>query len=163
MTSERSSTFPGATREAAEAAYYADASVMARMGYTPASEEWSAVDGEHVLSVRYRYDPEQAPVVLRAIAEAESEALAVAKEEAEEEAEGRPSSPPSQPLPAAQGLRRGRTELIVGLLPAIVAGGGAWWLVVRPLFGDPLLALSIVAFALAGLFIEERVALPATR
>ena len=49
--------YRGDTREAAEAAYHADAHVMARMGFAPSSEDWSSVLQE-VLTVRYVYAPE---------------------------------------------------------------------------------------------------------
>ena len=69
---ERSSVYRGATHEAAEAAYHADASTMARMGYAPTAEDWKIVM-EQVLTVRYVHAPERAPAVLTAIAQVEAE------------------------------------------------------------------------------------------
>jgi hypothetical protein len=70
MNQERS--YRATTRAAAEAAYHADARGMVRMGYAPASEDWST-ELEQVLTVRYIHAPEQAPAVLQALAEVEAE------------------------------------------------------------------------------------------
>jgi len=72
MAHERSSEYHGATREDAEAAYHADARAMAKMGYAPASEDWSSVV-EEVLTVRYVHAPELRSAVLEAVAMAEAE------------------------------------------------------------------------------------------
>jgi len=63
---ERASQYRGVSVDEARAAYYADARAMSRMGYAPASEEWSTVL-EHVLTVRYVYEPGRQPAVLAAL------------------------------------------------------------------------------------------------
>jgi hypothetical protein len=63
---ERASEYRGQSVDEARAAYYADARAMSRMGYAPASEEWSTVL-EHVLTVRYVFEPGRQPAVLAAL------------------------------------------------------------------------------------------------
>jgi len=69
---ERSSEYRGKTLDDARAAYHADARAMSRMGYAPASEEWSTVL-EHVLTVHYVFEPEQRPAVIAALDEIEAQ------------------------------------------------------------------------------------------
>jgi hypothetical protein len=69
---QRSSEYRGKTLEEARAAYHADARAMSRMGYAPTSEDWSTVL-EHVLTVRYVFEPERQPAVLAALDEIEAE------------------------------------------------------------------------------------------
>jgi hypothetical protein len=69
---ERSSVYRGVSLDEARAAYHADARAMSRMGYAPTSEEWSTVL-EHVLTVRYVYEPERQPAVLAALDAIEAE------------------------------------------------------------------------------------------
>jgi hypothetical protein len=68
---ERASEYRGKTLDDARAAYHADARAMSRMGYAPASEEWSTVL-EHVLTVHYVFEPERQPAVLAALDEIEA-------------------------------------------------------------------------------------------
>jgi len=69
---ERSSEYHGKTLDDARAAYHADARAMSRMGFAPTSEEWSTVL-EHVLTVRYVFEPERRPAVLAALDEIEAQ------------------------------------------------------------------------------------------
>jgi len=64
------------TRDEALQAYYADALVMARMGYAPKSERWKTVKGEQVLVVGYVVAPDETPAVLEALAQADAHAPA---------------------------------------------------------------------------------------
>lgn len=69
---DRSSVYRGSSPEEARATYHADARVMSRMGYAPDAEQWSTVL-EHVLTVRYVYEPSRQPAVLAALEEIEGE------------------------------------------------------------------------------------------
>ena len=71
MTEDWSSVYRGATREAAESAYHADARTRVREGYVPAAEDWSMALGQQVLTVRYVYAPDETAAVLEALASAE--------------------------------------------------------------------------------------------
>jgi len=55
------------------AAYYADALVMARMGYAPKSERWKTAKEHQVLVVGYVLAPDETPAVLEALAQAEAD------------------------------------------------------------------------------------------
>ena len=70
----RSSTYRGASRDAAAKAYVADAQVMARMGYVSDAEVWST-ELEHVLSIRYVHAPDRVPAALEAVARAAATTL----------------------------------------------------------------------------------------
>src|SRR5690349_23546806 len=80
---ERSSEYRGTSLDAARAAYHADARAMSRMGFAPTSEEWSTVL-EHVLTVRYVYEPGRQPAVLAALDAIEAEPAASPAEPAPE-------------------------------------------------------------------------------
>ncbi len=149
MNQERSSAYRGATREAAEAAYHADARVMARMGYTPASEDWSTAR-EQVLTVRYVHAPEQASAVLEALAEAET---------VRSSATFQPPRPvPNRRLGRAAGLYEMQTlevKLAVGEIAGIAGGIALWWLLAGPILGDNpiLLFLGLFGLGFAGMLI----------
>ena len=153
-TQQRSSVYRGATREVAEAAYHADARVMVRMGYAPASEDWSTVL-EQVLMVHYVHAPERASAVLDALSEAEAERAV----------------PGPLPAPVLRtGLERaaGRYEvqtlevkLTVGAITGIAAGVALWTFLAGSIFGDNLILLFVSMFGLgfAGLLIGAMVTL----
>lgn len=63
--------YRGDTRDYAERWYHQDARTLAGQGYAPSAEEWSMALGQHVLTVRYIHEPDQASVVLSALDGAE--------------------------------------------------------------------------------------------
>ena len=130
----------------AEAAYYADARGMARMGYAPTSEDWSTVV-EEVLTVRYVHAPELSSAVLDAVASAEAER----------------TIPPRSPRFAAleKGLRqvlsralllfdRLTTELKVTLcaIAGMAVGIAVWLLLGIAVFGHNPIMLFVSMFTL---------------
>ena len=147
MAHERSSEYRGATREDAESAYHADARTMARMGYAPASEDWSSVV-EEVLTVRYVHAPELRSAVLEAVAMAEAEQQTLPRRA-------------KRPSAARNALRRvvGRgltlfdrltTELkvTVGAIAGLAAGISLWSLIGPALYVENAFMLFISLFTL---------------
>ena len=61
--------YRGATREDAERTYHQDARTRAEAGFAPVSEDWTTALGQHVLTVRYRLDPEASKDTLQALDE----------------------------------------------------------------------------------------------
>ena len=68
----RASVYRGLSVDEARAAYYADARAMSRMGFVPTTEDWSTVL-EHVLTVRYVFEPDRQPAVIAALDQMEAE------------------------------------------------------------------------------------------
>ena len=62
-----SAAYRGPSREDAERAYHQDAKTRAEAGFAPVSEDWTTALGNHVLTVRYRHDPEAAGETLLAL------------------------------------------------------------------------------------------------
>lgn len=142
-TEQRSSTYRGATREAATAAYHADARAMVRMGYAPASEHWSTVL-EQVLVVRYVHAPEQAGAVLQALTEVEADPTATT---------GQPATVERTLLVRVADLYAGlpmEVRLPLGALSGIAAGI-ALCLLAAAISGDSPDAISLVGFGLIGM------------
>ena len=146
MPEERSSVYRGETREAAEAAYHADARAMARMGYAPRSENWSSVV-EEVLTVRYVHAPELTAAVLDAVASAEAEREAPRQ------------SKRVAPVPRVVRVALGRaltlfdrlsTELkvTVGAIVGMAAGIAVWLLLSVAIFGHNPVTLFLSLFTL---------------
>lgn len=142
---QRLATYRGATREAATAAYHADARVMVRMGYAPRSEQWSTLT-EHVITVGYVHAPELGPAVLDALAQPE---------------EGPPAESPPPSVPERGAGERLRdlvahvpleVKIAVGSLTgtalAVAAG-----ILVAALAGQPADTIGLVGFGLLGMLI----------
>ena len=68
----RASVYRGLSVDEARSAYYADARAMSRMGFAPKTEEWSTVL-EHVLTVRYVFEPDRQQAVIAALDQMEAE------------------------------------------------------------------------------------------
>lgn len=157
MTQDRSSVYRGDSREVAQAAYYADARAMVRMGYSPESEHWSTAV-EQVLTVRYVYAPERAPAVLKALAEAEAEAKRAGPHGTSA------SSGSRRRIERAADLYDKQTpevKITVGAITGLAAGVGLWSLLgVSILSGDLiLLFVSLLGLGFGGLSMGAMVAL----
>jgi hypothetical protein len=133
---ERSSVYQGETREEAEAAYHADARVMVKMGYVPASEDWSSEAGQ-VLTVRYVYAPEQGWGVIERLKEVEAKPAVQIPTAAPSALEESPSPSRSPDLKVALGA---------------LAGIALWGLLGSLFLGDnlPVMFVSLFALGLTG-------------
>ena len=123
---------------------------MGRMGYAPASEEWSTVL-EHVLTVRYVYEPERRPAVLAALDAIEAEPIGGAEDA------------PAPPKPFARSIKVWRAwplELrisvggVAGLLVGLVL-----CLIVGLVSGDSQDIVSVLGFGTIGLLLGASVGL----
>ena len=155
---DRTSDYRGTSPEASRAAYYADARAMIRMGYAPASEDWSSVL-EHVLTVRYVFAPERSAVVLAALDEIE--------------AEPEPEPEPAQALPDPRPAQRTRLRqaidlhsrlpieltLFFGAAAGIVAGIGLCMLL-GLISGDDPDGFALFGFGLIGMVLGGAAGLP---
>jgi hypothetical protein len=142
---QRSSSYRGESREAAAAAYLADARVMARMGYVPESESWSTAL-EQVLVVGYVHAPERAQFVFEAIDQAEAEGTID------------PPAPVRTPVPMTRTAARmdslPHAELklfVLALIGAVV--GTALGFIVATVSGEPAEPLVLGIFGLVGVVI----------
>jgi hypothetical protein len=148
----RTSEYRGQSLAEARAAYYADARAMSRMGYAPASEEWATVL-EHVLTVRYVFEPGRQPAVLAAL-----DAM-----EADPEGASPEPRPPATPTRFARSLNLwlalplelrlsagGIAGVAVGLVLCLAAG---------LLSGDSPDLLSLLGFGTIGLLLGASVGL----
>lgn len=148
---ERSSVYRGSSLDEARAAYHADARAMGRMGYAPTSEEWSTVL-EHVLTVRYVYEPERRPAILAALDEIEAEPKG-----------GPPEPPPAPPKPFERPINVWHAlplelRLSVGGIAGLLIGL-ALLLVVGLLSGDSPDIVSVLGFGTIGLLLGASVGL----
>jgi hypothetical protein len=148
---ERSSQYRGMSLDEARAAYHADARAMSRMGYAPASEEWSTVL-EHVLTVRYVYEPGRQPAVLAALDAIEAEPGGAS-----------PAPPPAAPTRLARAINVWlalplELRLSAGGIVGVVVGL-ALCLAVGLLSGDSPDMLSLFGFGTIGLLLGTSVGL----
>jgi len=148
---ERSSEYRGKTLDDARAAYHMDARAMSRMGYAPASEEWSTVL-EHVLTVRYVFEPERRPAVLAALDEIEAQPPREV-----------PEPPPAPPKRFARAINLWlATPLELRISAGGVAGllaGLALCLVVGLISADSPDILTVIGFGTIGLLLGVSVGL----
>jgi F0F1-type ATP synthase assembly protein I len=149
---ERATVYRGATREAAVAAYHADARVLVRMGFAPASEDWS-MSVEQVLTVHYVHAPEKASAVLAAIAQAQIDPIDATIQSEEIQ---------SNPLRRAAGVFEAlspEVKIALGGVGGIVAGIVLCF-VVGWTSGDDPDAIGLFGFALIGMVLGAMVGLP---
>jgi len=148
---ERTSEYRGVSLDEARAAYYADARAMSRMGYAPASEEWATVL-EHVLTVRYVFEPGRQPAVLAALDAMEADAEAAS-----------PEPPPVAPTRFARSLNLWlalplELRLSAGGI-AGVASGLVLCLAVGLVSGESPDMISLLGFGTIGLLLGASVGL----